>query len=236
MTRHSIQIETQLEKLTAAILSLGALVEESVKLSIKSFEEMNPIMANEVIRSDNRIDQMEVEIEEECLKIFALYQPVANDLRLIVTILKVNSDLERIADLAVNIAERTIDLARHKQTDPPPPLVQMTEMAQKACWMLRSCLDAFVNLDAVQARQVCLADDEVDAILRIMYKMVENKIRATPEQMDVFIPLISAARYIERIADHATNIAEDVIYMVKGEIIRHKPEIFQPPPGQDGPA
>jgi len=167
---------------------------------------------------------MEVDVEEECLKILALYQPVAIDLRFIITALKINNDLERIGDLAVNIAERSEFLARQPEVHVPLDLEKMTEKTQS---MLTKSLDALVNMDCDLAHQVCAADDEVDAMNRQMYLTVQDGIRQHPEQLESLIHLLSASRHLERIADHATNIAEDVIYMAEGQIVRHRAEDYQ---------
>jgi len=154
----------------------------------------------------------------------ALYQPVAIDLRFIITALKINNDLERIGDLAVNIAERAEFLAGQKPVDVP---FDFDAMADKTQSMLSQSLDALVDMDCNLAYQVCAADDEVDAINRQMYDQVKQSIRNNPEQVDSLIHLLSVSRHLERVADHATNIAEDVIYMVEGKIVRHKAEKYK---------
>ncbi|MBT6716503.1 MAG: phosphate signaling complex protein PhoU, partial [Nitrospina sp.] len=164
------------------------------------------------------IDQREVYVEEECLKILALHQPVANDLRLIIAILKINNDLERIADLSVNIAERAVYLSTQARVELP---FDLQDMAQKVRSMLKRSLDSLVNRDDKLARQVCEDDDAVDDLNREMYGCVERAIKKDPDNLNSYIQLLSASRYLERMADHATNIAEDVIYLVTGEIIRH---------------
>lgn len=218
MPRHAIHLEREIENLKRKILSLGAEVEESVKHSVQSLVMRHTELAMQVIEADYKIDQEEVEIEEECLKILALHQPVANDLRLIVAILKINNDLERIADLSVNIAERAVYLTNEAKVDLPFDLGKMAGMVQS---MLKRSLDAMVNRDERLGRQVCIDDDEVDAMNREMYVLVEKAIQKDPSGLNSYIQLLSASRYLERMADHATNIAEDVIYLVTGEIIRH---------------
>lgn len=199
------------------ILSLSAMVEESVRQAVESLERMDVAQAEQVIRNDVQVDRMEV--EEEGLKILALHQPVAIDLRFIISVLKMNSNLERIADEAVNIAERTVALAAEKKISAP---FDYHEMARKVRTMLKKSLDALVNLDARLARQVCELDDEVDAMHSNTFKLVKEQIRLHLESMDALVHYLSVSRHLERIADLATNIAEDVIYMVKGEIIRHQ--------------
>jgi phosphate transport system protein len=166
---------------------------------------------------------MEVDVEEECLKILALHQPVAIDLRFIVTALKINNDLERIGDLAVNIAERSEFLAGQEPISVP---FDFEAMAEKTQWMVTESLDSLVDMDCKRAYQVCAADDEVDALNRKMYKQVEASIIAHPRWTRCLFHLLSVSRHLERIADHATNIAEDVIYMVEGKIVRHKAEDY----------
>ncbi len=218
MSRHAIHLEKSIEDLKRMILSLGADVEDSVKRSVQALVKRQAEWAMKVIDADYEIDQREVDIEEECLKILALHQPVANDLRLIIAILKINNDLERIGDLSVNIAERAVYLSNEKRVDLP---FDMQVMAGKVQSMLKRSLDAMVNRDEKLARQVCEDDDEVDAMNREMYVCVEQAIKKDSGNLNSYIQLLSASRYLERMADHATNIAEDVIYLVTGEIIRH---------------
>ncbi len=222
MARHPRHLEREIEKLKAKIVSLGTLVEESVQKAVLSLTTRNSSVALKVIDGDNDIDHIEVDVEEECLKILALHQPVANDLRLIIAILKINNDLERIGDLAVNIAERAVYLATQDSVDLP---FDFNNMAQKAQAMLKGSLDALVQADTLLARKVCSSDDAVDSMNREMYRLVETAIRNDPNNINSLIHLLSASRYLERVADHATNIAEDVIYLVEGEIVRHNPTL-----------
>jgi phosphate transport system protein len=216
--------EKELEKLKRRILSLGANVEERLRISIKAIETRDGNLANQIIESDQEIDEMEVDIEEECLKILALHQPVAIDLRFIIAVIKINSDLERIGDLAVNIAERARFLASKRKLD---ILFDLPGMAGKAQSMLKKSLDALVNMDSRLAWEVCASDDEVDAMNRDMFIKVQNAMRKKINRMECLIHLLSASRHLERVADHATNIAQDVVYMIEGEIVRHRPENFQ---------
>lgn len=220
MSKH---LQTEIEKLKKQILAIGAVVEESLHKAVRALQVRDEKLAKRVIESDIEIDRMEVDMEEDCLKVLALHQPVASDLRLIVAILKINNDLERIGDLAVNVAERAIFLAKQKPVDAPLDFAVMVEKTQE---MLRKSLDALVEGDATLAHKVCLADDEVDAINREMYVQVQENLRIHPDQIESLIHLLSASRHLERIADHATNIAEDVIYMIEGHIVRHKEERF----------
>lgn len=220
MTTH---LQREIDKLKKQILRMGAQVEETVRKAVDALETKNTQLANEILYGDQVIDDLEVEIEEECLKILALHQPVAIDLRYVIAVLKINNDLERVADLAVNIAERAVYLAAHPTIDLPLDFRGMAEIAQL---MLERSLDSLVNLDTHMARQVRASDDEVDGINRHMYKLIQDYVRENPDRVAEAIHLLSTSRHLERIADSATNIAEDVIYMVEGEIVRHQPEDF----------
>ena len=216
MTKHFVR---ELEKLKKKILSLGALVEERVYLAIKAIESRDPDLAKRIIRSDYEIDETEVEIEEECLKVLALYQPVAIDLRFIVTVIKINNDLERIGDQAVNIAERIQSIAKYPKISFH---FDYTEMAEIAAAMLKQSLDALVNLDIDMAFRILTLDDAVDDIQGNAYSQIKQAMREHPEEMTYLINLYLISRHLERVADHATNIAEEVIYLVEGEIVRHE--------------
>ena len=220
MTTH---LQREIDKLKKMILYMGAEVEDTVRKAVDALVTKNSALAEEVMKSDELMDQLEVEIEEDCLKILALHQPVAIDLRYVIAILKINNDLERIGDLGVNIAERASYLATHLPIDLPLDFQGMAELSQL---MLKRSLDALVNLDSTLARQVRASDDEVDAINRHMYTLIQEFIRNNPERVEELLHLLSVSRHLERIADQATNIAEDVIYMVEGEIVRHQPEDF----------
>jgi phosphate transport system protein len=213
----------EIENLKREILILGAMAEQAVREATVAIEDREEALARRVIANDVRLDEMEVRIEEDCLKTLALYQPVATDLRFIIAVLKINSDLERVGDLAVNVAERAAFLA----TQPPVDIsFDFQAMARKAQEMLKKSLDSLVNLSAEQAREVLLSDDEIDAMNRQMYLIVQDAIPVHPDQTQSLIHMLSASRHLERIADHATNIAEDVIYMIEGVIIRHKTEEY----------
>jgi phosphate transport system protein len=216
-------LQREIEKLKKKILSLCASVEENVRMAVKSIEDRDAALAERVVGQDPEIDQSEVDLEEDCLKILALHQPVAIDLRFIIAVLKINSDLERIGDLAVNIAERAQFLSTQPRIAIPFDLDALAEKTQD---MLKKSLDSLVNLNTALARDVCRTDDDVDEINREMYDLVKDAIRAHPEQLDILIPYLSVSRYLERIADHATNIAEDVIYMIEGVITRHSTDSF----------
>lgn len=215
MAKH---FQRELEKIKKKILSLGALVEERVRMANRAIEERNPRLAGEIIRSDHEIDEMEVELEEECLKILALHQPVAVDLRFLIAVIKINNDLERIGDQAVNIAERIETIAKRKEIG---FAFDYSAMAEKAEAMLKMSLDALINMDIDLAMKVTIMDDEVDKIKEHAYDRIKKAIRANPEGTGHLINLLLISRHLERLADHATNIAEEVIYLIEGEIIRH---------------
>jgi phosphate transport system protein len=208
-----------LEKLKRLILAFGASVEENSHLAVNALRTFDSALAQKVIDQDEEHDRAEVQIEEECLKILALHQPVAVDLRYVVTVLKVNADLERIADFSVNLAKRASSLSKSK---PIPLPKELLEMASKAIQMVKHTLDALVEQDAVMARAVCASDDKVDVLQRELYDIVLNHLRETPEQASEWMQVFSCVRYLERMGDLATNISEDVIYLVEGEVIRHK--------------
>ena len=214
----TIHFQRELEKIKKRILSLGAMVEERVRLVIRALETRDGDAAKKIIISDHEIDEMEVEIEEECLKILALYQPVAIDLRFLAAVIKINNDLERVADEAVNIAERVQVIARRQRLDIP---FNHSLMAEKSEFMLKKSLDAFVNMDVDIALRVCTLDDEVDNMMNEAYDVVKHAIGKHPDRVSYLINLLLVSRHLERIADHATNIAEEVIYLVEGEIVRH---------------
>jgi phosphate transport system protein len=217
-------LQREIENLKKKLLALGAKVETSVRDATLSIEERNAGLAQKIIDNDINIDNSEIEIEEDCLKILALHQPVAIDLRFIVAVLKINNDLERIGDLAVNMAERAVFLASQPKLNISIDLVDTARNTQS---MLKQSLDALINHNVKLAHEVCKSDDVVDQKNRQMYLKVQEAILKNPEQISALIHLLSASRHLERIADHATNIAEDVIYMVEGQIIRHKTEEYR---------
>ena len=216
-------IQQALEALKHHLLALSAMVEENVYEAVHAFEEGNAELAREVIEKDHEVDKREVDLEEECLKVLALHQPVANDLRFIVSVLKINSDLERIGDLSVNVAERAVYMSK---VDRPEVPFKLYDMAEGARDMLRKSLDSLVSRDSALALKVCAMDDQVDAINREIYDHMKKVMVEHPDKLTQSLHIISASRHLERIADHATNIAEDVIYMIEGEIVRHHIEEF----------
>jgi len=215
----SIHLQRDLELLEQNLLNQSSMVERMVYRSVESLRELRVDVAQEVLASEETVNYREVEIEEECLKILALHQPVAVDLRRVATVLKINGDLERIADLAVNICERAHSLVHHPDFQMPPHL---EEMADAAISMVRDSLDAFVRLDVAAAREVCLRDDVVDDLNRQVIADLRDLVEASPADIEPALHFYSASRHVERIADHATNISEDVIYLVDGEIARHR--------------
>ncbi len=220
----TVHMKREIDRLKEMLMSLCKIVEDSLRQAVKSIKKRDAELAHRVIEKDVETDQMEVDVEEECLKILALYQPVAIDLRFIITALKINNDLERIGDLAVNLAERSVFLASQEAGN---VVLDLDAMTRKTEAMLRKSLEALVNMDSKLAYEVCAEDDEVDAMNHQMYLEVQDEIRAHPDRLEALIHVLSASRHLERVADHATNIAEDVIYMIEGRIVRHKAEEYK---------
>ncbi|MDD2605460.1 MAG: phosphate signaling complex protein PhoU [Desulfobacterales bacterium] len=215
MGRH---LQKELDNIKKRILSLGALVEDRVRMASQAIEQTDQALAAKIVETDWEIDEAEVEIEEECLKILALHQPVAVDLRFLVAVIKINNDLERIADEAMNIAERVISIAKRED---PGFRFDYVGMASKSENMLKKSLDSLVNLDVDLAFKVVVCDDEVDAMHRDAYQRTCREMGRRPEAIKYLLNYYLISRHLERIADHATNIAEEVIYLVEGEIVRH---------------
>lgn len=222
MSKH---LERDLEQLERDLLAQSAKVEEMIRTACRALCERRADLAYQLFTREPEINHREVIIEEECLKILALHQPVAVDLRRTAIVLKVNSDLERIADLAVNIAERTQVIAEYPEFEIPTALERMVVVAIS---MVRDSLDSFVDLDVTLAREVCLRDDEVDEYNRQVIDELQVVMAERSDLIHVALHLFSASRHVERIADHATNIAEDVIYLVEGEIARHRHDDSKP--------
>ena len=218
-------LQREIDKLKRKVLALGAIVEENLRLAFQAIDQRDAAKARRVIETDVLIDQSEVDVEEECLKILALYQPVASDLRFVAAVIKINSELERIGDLSANIAERALQLVDEHPVAVPH---HVAVMADRTWTILEKALDALVRQDAVMAREVLVADDEVDALYTELIDELKGVIRADLEHLDAIVLLFSVARYLERLADHATNIAEDVLYMVEGEIQRHNQSAVAP--------
>jgi phosphate transport system protein len=215
MPRH---LERDIDHLSKDLLTMGAMVEEATNKAFLALSQRRRNIAQEIVDGDDAINETENRIEEECLKILALHQPVATDLRFIITALKVNNDLERMGDLAVNIADRAKRLA---ELDPVPLPVSIKKLVENVQAMVRDSLNSLVNMDAKLARGVCEVDDEVDNINRGMFDEMQDVMKKDPAMVEWAINTLSVSRHLERIADLATNIAEDVIFLVRGEIVRH---------------
>jgi phosphate transport system protein len=214
----AVLMQQELDALKKQLLALSAEVEGRVRQAVQALLTGDRELAKRVKHGDQQIDNMEIELEEECLKVLALHQPVATDLRFIVSVLKINNDLERVADFAVNIAERAVDLSGAIKIECPYDVATMAELVEK---MLKMCLDALVEKDTELARQTITLDDEVDNMHRANFTSVKEAIKADPTYIDGLVYYLSISRYLERMGDLATNIAEDVVYQVDGEIIRH---------------
>ena len=216
MTKHLLR---DLENLRKKVLLLGSMVEGAITKATAALLERRREPALDVIHGDDAIDEDEVAIEEDCLKVLALHQPVAVDLRNIVAVLKVNNELERMGDLAGNIAERAIELMDH----PPVALPRdFTTMIGTVRTMVRDALEAMVRSDVVIARGILAADATVDRVHREMFREMQALIRKDPSNLEAPIKVLSISRYLERIADQCTNIAEDIVFLVEGEIVRHR--------------
>lgn len=208
----------EVERLKRQILGLSAMAEEHVMLTVTALRERDEKMARLVIDSDCEIDRAEVEVEEEGLKILALHQPVAMDLRFVTSVLKINNDLERIGDIAANVAKRTVRLCREPEVSVPDELIELGRHVRD---MLHDALDAFINLDPDKATEIYNRDDRADELAHTTRKVAQKAAALDPEHIPAYVDIILAARNFERIGDLATNICEDVIYMLRGEIVRH---------------
>jgi phosphate transport system protein len=223
----SVHLQREIETLKRSLLSLCALVEDQLESAMDALQHRDAAKAQLVLERDADVDHREVDIEEECLKALALHQPVACDLRFLVSVLKMNKDVERIGDLAVNIARKALTVAGYTDVDIPFDLPGMWDKARA---MLRDSIDALVNRDAALAQRICARDSEVNRMKKEIRRQAEELLRSHPHRVAVWLALLGVARNLERIADHAVNIAEDVIYLVEGRIARHeKPR--QPPAG-----
>jgi phosphate transport system protein len=213
-----VHFQREIDKLKQQILGMSAEVEEAVSDAVRAVETRDIELAKSVLEQENQTNAHEVDVEEECLKILALHQPVAADLRYLIAVLKINHDLERIGDLAVHIAQGSLLLCEMPPVDIP---LQLGEMAAKSQQMLRRVLDAFVNVDIAAAREIRLADSELDALNRAMVVRLKSEMTRSPALLEPLLKLMHIARHLERIGDHATNIAEDLIYLIEGKIVRH---------------
>ncbi len=224
MSKH---LQKDIEGLKGKIIDMGGMVEDRVYQATMSVINRDSALAKAVINGDSEIDTIEVSIEEECLKILALYQPVAIDLRLIVAVMKINNELERVGDLAVNIAERSAFLATQSPIEFP---FNLKDMAEKTEGMLTRSINTLVNLDVKEAYLIRSEDDQIDAYNREMYNRIKDDFLSHPDDINSLLHAVSIGRHLERIADHATNIAEEVIYLAEAKIVRHKPEVYKEKP------
>jgi len=225
---------SEIDRLEKSLLRLSTVAEESLHKAVKAVLTRDPQLARSVIAADAEVDEMEVELEEDCLKVLALHQPVASDLRYIVVMLKINNDLERVGDLATNIAQRALLISDQPEITVP---FDLQSMAEKVWTMIRDSVDALVRLDEALAGSVRELDKEVDRQHHANYDQLAAAAKKNIPLLDAYIAYLSVSRSLERIADHATNIAEDVVYLLEGAIVRHDgmhkqvPDAAQPPQG-----
>ncbi len=215
---HHFTFHHELTKLNKKLLTMSAMVEERVRKAAQIIESKDREMIQALILSDYEVDDLEIEIEEDCLKILALHQPVAKDLRFLITVIKINSELERIADIAVNIARRVQNISKFKHAGAVS--YDFSKMSEKAVLMLKKSIDALIGGDAALARSLFVDDDEVDALKDRCYEDIKIRIKNDPEHPGYHINTFLLGRHLERIADRAVNIAEEVIYLVEGTITR----------------
>jgi phosphate transport system protein len=215
MPRH---FHEELEALKQTLLAMGGLVEDQIRRVMRALLERDDVMAQEVIERDRQVNTYDVEVDEQCVSLLALHQPAAGDLRFITTAMKIVTDLERIGDQAVNIAQRVLELNREPQLK---PYIDLPRMAEKAQRMVKESLDAFVARDTALARQVCGKDAEVDALKEQIFRELLTFMMEDPRTIPRAIRVILISRFMERVADHATNIAEMVVYLVEGKMVRH---------------
>jgi phosphate transport system protein len=215
MERHADQ---EFDALKRELVHMAALAEAAIGNAIRALLLRDVQAADDVLRADDAINRMELAIDERCLRMLALYQPEASDLRFLAMALKINNDLERIGDQAVNIAERTLELLKEASLK---PLIDIPHLAQLVQAMLKHSVDAFVHRDTALARSVCQRDDEVDVLDDQMFRELLTYMMQDPRTITRAVNLILVSRHLERVADHATNIAEDVIYLVEGRHIKH---------------
>jgi phosphate transport system protein len=212
------KFDEELKNLKDKILKLGALVEEQVQNAVNALVKRDSSLAKDVIEKDTQVNRIEVEIDEECIRLIALRQPVGVDLRFITTAMKLVTDLERIGDLAVDICERAMELNLEPQLK---PFIDIPRMADISMQMLKGALDAFVNRDSKLAQEVCARDDEVDNLNVQIFRELLTFMVEDSHTISRAVRISYISKYLERIADHATNIAEMVVYLVEGKIIRH---------------
>jgi phosphate transport system protein len=218
------QFDAELNALNEKLLHMARLAEESVALAIRGLKERNECLTQDVFKGEGSINLLDIEIDELCMKLLALRQPVASDLRFITSAMKISSELERVGDLGVNIAEVSMDLLK---VPPLKPLIDIPRMAELAQGMIKDALNAFVNRDEKLARSVCERDDEVDSLNDQVFRELLTYMMNDPLTIDRAVGLILIGRHLERIADHATNIGEDVIFLVLGKTIKHHIEVVR---------
>jgi len=222
MERH---FDEELQSLHKDILRMGALAQEAIYKSVEALKNRDRTTAEEIIKGDSKIDHLEVDIDEKCIDLIARHQPLASDLRFITTGMKINTELERIADLAVDISQRVLELS-----DKPllKPLIDIPKLSAIAQDMVRDAIDSFIKKDAGLAREVVLSDSEADKLRNyVQNELVNDYMAKDASTADRAVPLLLVARHLERVCDHATNIAEDVVYMVEAKVIKHHPESLQ---------
>jgi len=215
MQRH---FDQELLDLKDKILRMGILVEEQVQGALRALTERDSDLARKIIANDHQVNTLDVAVDEDCLRLLALQQPTARDLRFITTAMKISTELERVSDLAENICERTLELNEEPQLK---PYIDIPRMANWSLRMVKEALDAFVNYDAALARKACRDDDFVDDLTRQLFRELLSFMLENPQTITRAIRITFISKYLERIADHATNVAELVVYMVEGKIIRH---------------
>ncbi|RME62077.1 MAG: phosphate transport system regulatory protein PhoU [Candidatus Dadabacteria bacterium] len=212
-------LEKAISNLNKALLQLSSQVREAVEKSVEAVLKKDEQLAKKIHAGDKEIDNKEVELEEECLKILALHQPVAKDLRYLIAALKINNDLERIGDLAANIASRAVAISKYPSVPLP---INLEKMCEKVVNMLNNSLESLIELDKEKAEKVLADDEEVDNLHRQMFKHIQGELKKDPDKAELYVLYLSVSRHLERIADLATNIAEDVIYLLTGKIVRHQ--------------
>ena len=217
-TRH---FQEELEQLKTRLLEMGGLAEDRVRSAVRAMVDRDPALVEKVLVSDTAINQLHIEIDDRCFKLLALHQPMAVDLRAIVSAVKINTDLERVGDLAINIAEA---VSRYLQHPPVKELSDISRMAAIAQDMLRDALDAFVRRDLVLAQQVLDRDDELDMLKTVVFRELLDHMLRDQSAVEPALDLLLISRHLERIGDHATNVAEDVIFMVSAKDVRHHQE------------
>jgi len=219
MQRH---LDEELKELNKDILKMGVYAQEAIYKSIEALQNRDKAQAQEIIKTDNDIDKLELIVDEKCIDLIARYQPMAGDLRFITTGMKINAELERIADLAVDIAQRVIELVGMPLLKPLIDIPKLSGVAQK---MVGDAIDAFIKNDVALAKGVMFADNEADALRdKVSEELINDYMKKDPKTADRAVPLLLIARFLERVCDHATNIAEDVVYMVEAKVVKHHKE------------